>query len=329
MQATINASRNFGEPTRYISLCVAFLILVSVGCAGQNAAVSQAPISLSLAPVGEQEIVPQQSDRIRGISAPGERIVSAARDEAEDDVADNELEDDVADNEFDNEFEDEFEDELDFFEDEAEEEEPARVADPLFPWNRLMFHFNDKLYFWVLKPVAQGYKAVTPPEIRVGVKNFFENITTPIRAVNCVLQGKFDAAKTEMGRFLLNTTVGVLGVGDVASLYPRFAKPKDEDMGQTLGSYGIGNGFYVVWPILGPSTIRDSLGMIGDTLLNPFTYIEMPSEALIGANALEKVNETSFRIGDYESLKEAAVDPYEAFRDAYIQYRQQKVEDDD
>ena len=213
-------------------------------------------------------------------------------------------------------------DELDLFDDEFEEDK-VQVADPLAFWNRAMFHFNDKFYFWVLKPVARGYRAAVPSPVRIGVKNFFTNLTTPIRLVNCILQWKWQAANAEFVRFLLNSTVGVLGFGNPAKKHPKL-NPSEEDLGQTLGAYGIGNGFYVVWPFLGPSTLRDSVGLVGDLFLNPVSYVE-PTEAAVGITGYEMVNDTSFQIGDYESLKKAAINPYEALRDAYIQHRNSKV----
>jgi len=213
-------------------------------------------------------------------------------------------------------------DELDLFDDEFEED-TVHVADPLALWNRAMFHFNDKFYFWVLKPVARGYRVVVPSPVRIGVKNFFTNITTPIRMVNCILQWKWQAANAEFARFLINSTVGVLGFGDPAKRFPKL-NPSEEDLGQTLGAYGIGNGFYVVWPFLGPSTLRDSAGLAGDLFLNPIFYVE-PIEAAVGIASYKTVNDTSLKIGDYESLKEAAINPYEALRDAYIQHRTSKV----
>jgi len=213
--------------------------------------------------------------------------------------------------EFLNEFESEF------------EEKAVTVADPLSFWNRAMFHFNDKLYFWFLKPVAKGYRVVIPGVIRTGVRNFFSNIFTPIRLTSCVLQGKVKAGGTELTRFLVNSTVGVLGFGDPARKYLNL-DISDEDLGQTLGVYGIGNGFYLVWPFLGPSTLRDSVGMVGDRFLNPITYVK-PVEASVAIWSYDKINETSMHIGDYESIKDAAIEPYEAFRDAYIQYRNNKV----
>lgn len=211
------------------------------------------------------------------------------------------------------------------FLDEETEEEVVQVADPLAPWNRAMFHFNDKLYFWALKPLARGYRAVIPKPARSGVKNFFHNLTMPIRMVSCILQGKGRAASAELTRFLINSTVGVLGFGNPAKRWPEL-NPSEEDLGQTLATYGIGNGFYIVWPILGPSTLRDSVGMVGNWFLNPVSYVH-PTEAHLEIRAVETVNKTSFRIGDYESLKEAAIDPYVAFRNAYIQHRKKKVEE--
>jgi len=213
-------------------------------------------------------------------------------------------------------------DDLDFL-DEEEEQDLPRVADPLAPWNRLMHRFNDKFYFWLLKPVAQGYKAVTPTPVRTGIKNFFHNLIYPIRLVNCLAQGKMAAAGTETERFLTNTFVGILGFGDPAR-HKLNMLPHDEDLGQTLAHYGVGNGFYIVWPILGPSTLRDSVGFVGDRFLNPVTYVD-PTALSIGITGYKIVNDTSFQIGDYEALKEAAVEPYNALRNAYIQYRQKKV----
>ena len=218
--------------------------------------------------------------------------------------------------------EDSADESLAFF-DEDTKEEAVHVADPLSPWNRAMFHFNDKLYFWLLKPLSRGYKAVIPTPVRSGVRNFFHNITMPIRMVSCLLQGKGRAASAELSRFLINSTVGVLGFGNPAKRWTEL-NPSEEDLGQTLGSYGIGNGFYIVWPFFGPSTIRDSIGMVGDWFLNPVSYVDS-TETYLEIRAFETVNETSYKIGDYESLKEAAIDPYVALRNAYIQHRRKKV----
>lgn len=213
----------------------------------------------------------------------------------------------------------------DFFEEEFEED-TIQVADPLSPFNRAMFHFNDKLYFWAVKPLARGYKAIAPDFVRTGVKNFFRNIATPIRLVNCILQAKGNAAAVEFSRFVVNTTIGVLGFGSPADKYPKLASPDSEDLGQTFGNYGIGKGFYIVWPIFGPSTLRDSIGRAGDFFLYPVNYVD-PAEASIGIRAFDTVNNTSFRIGDYESFKKSAIDPYTALRDVYLQIRENKVKE--
>ncbi len=215
-----------------------------------------------------------------------------------------------------------FEDDLDNWDDE-EAEDIASVADPLEWFNRAMFHFTDKLYFWVLKPVALGYRAVTPKNMRIGVDNFFTNLGAPIRLVNCILQGKTESAEAELARFLYNSTLGVLGFGNPAKNHPKL-NPDPEDFGQTLATYGIGDGFYIFWPILGPSTLRDSVGLAGDYFLSPPNYVD-PVELSIAIDAYDRVNTTSLRIGDYESLKKLALDPYEALRNGYIQLRQSRI----
>lgn len=205
------------------------------------------------------------------------------------------------------------------------EEESVYIADPLYPWNKAMYHVNDKLYFWLMKPLAQGYSIVVPEDARISVSNFFNNITTPIRFVSSLLQFKIKDAGNELLRFVYNSTAGVCGLVDAAK-EDLGIKQQDEDLGQTLGSYGIGHGFYLVWPFLGPSSLRDTVGRIGDRFLDPVHYVN-PTEASVGITVYDKVNETSFRIGDYEDLKKSAIDPYVSIRDAYLQYRKKKVED--
>jgi phospholipid-binding lipoprotein MlaA len=211
----------------------------------------------------------------------------------------------------------------------AEIEEPvSMIADPLEPVNRAFFHFNDKLYFWVLRPVAIGYKAVIPEDGRIGVRNFFSNLTTPVRLVNCLLQANPKCAGTETLRFVLNTTIGVAGLFDPAK--KRFNLEKqDKDFGQTLGIWGMGPVFYMDLPILGPSSLRDGLGYAVDASFNPQTYLAayyvIAEFVNIGGWVLDKVNETSLRIGEYEDLKKSAIDPYIALKDAYHQYRQNKI----
>lgn len=219
-----------------------------------------------------------------------------------------------------------------YFEDDwlAPQNEVVRIADPLEPVNRVFFEFNDRLYFWVLKPVGSAYGWVVPKPVRSKVVNFFYNLKTPVRLVNNVLQGKVMEGGIEMTRFMLNTTVGVGGLWDPARNW--FNLPaSEEDFGQTLGKYGVGEVIYFCWPVLGPSTVRDTLGFGGDYFLNPVSYLGMNGEADAGygLKAAETINSTSLRIGDYEDFKKASFDPYGAMRDAYFQRRRSRIEDRD
>lgn len=217
-------------------------------------------------------------------------------------------------------------DEPDFIDEETEiakKEEIVSVADPLYYWNWSVFHFNDKLYFWVLKPVSEIYRDIVPRQVRSGLHNFLYNIEMPVRFANCLLQGKFESALDEFAGFIVNSTEGILGFDDPAKNYPELNKGV-EDFGQTLGSYGIGNGVYIVWPFLGPSTLRDTIGLAGDSFLKPVSHIESLDLSL-GVTGLRIINDTSFKIGDYETFKNAALEPYEGLRNAYIQNRAKKI----
>ena len=200
-----------------------------------------------------------------------------------------------------------------------------QIADPIEPFNRAMYQFNDKLYFWVLKPVATGYNKVLPKVIRVSVKNFFINLAFPIRFVSSILQADFSGTATEAGRFFINSIWGIAGFIDLASMEGVNLPKQDADLGQTFGLWGVGQGFYIVWPFWGPSSPRDTFGSVGEYFLYPVSYLN-PWYASTGAKSYEIINDTSLRIGDYEALIGAAIDPYIAIRDAYVQYRHQKIE---
>ena len=204
-------------------------------------------------------------------------------------------------------------------------EQTVEIYDPLEPFNRTMYHVNDTLYFWVVKPVTHVYIGVFTEPARIGIRNFFSNIATPVRFVNCLLQGKGEGADTELRRFAINTTIGILGIGDPA-LDKYGLEPVREDLGQTLAVYGLGDGFYIVWPLLGPSTARDSVGKIGDWFLYPVSYVE-PKEAAIGIAAVRYTNESSFYIGEYEAFKSMTIEPYVGMREAYIQYRHKQIQE--
>lgn len=198
------------------------------------------------------------------------------------------------------------------------------IPDPLEPWNRAVYSFNDRLYFWVMKPAARGYNKVVPEVARTSVNNFFRNLEMPIRFVNALLQARPKEAGIELVRFSLNSFVGVGGLFDVMKQNPNF-QPQEIDTAQTLGKYGIGNGLYIVWPFLGPSTLRDTVGFAGDTFLTPITYVT-PKQDSLELTGYDYFNKTSLHIGEYEDFKEAAIDPYIAIKDAYLQHRKYLIE---
>lgn len=281
-------------------ICLFFLLTGCAGGAGNQLNTA------AMDPAGNESHIPNSQETVQAAGTPEELEAAAEASDEDDDLF------------FDDEEEDLFDDE----EMEVQAAQPV-VSDPFYYFNKAMFHFNDKMYFWVVKPVATGYRAVTPTVVRKGVSNFFHNLATPIRLVSSALQGKVKGAGSELGRFVVNSTVGVLGFGDPAKKYLGL-NPSDEDLGQTLGNYGIGNGPYVVWPVLGPSTLRDTIGLAGDYFLNPVTYVE-PELLSTGIKATDKVNAASFRIGDYEAFKKAYLDPYERMKEFYIEHRKSKV----
>lgn len=210
-------------------------------------------------------------------------------------------------------------------EDEFEPTSAETLIDPLSGYNRLMTQVNDRVYFWLLKPVARGYRAVVPEGARLAVGRFFRNLQMPVRFVNNLLQLKPKQAGTELARFSINTTVGVLGLGDPAA--ERFdLQPYPEDFGQTMGHYGISSGFHIVLPLLGPSNLRDALALVPDYYLEPLNAVE-DFELRIAARVYERVNHTSLHIGEYESVKKDAVDLYPFLRDAYEQRRAKQIEE--
>jgi len=208
----------------------------------------------------------------------------------------------------------------------GEMDEFVPIADPLEPLNRIFFHFNDKLYYWVLKPVARGYKAILPEDVRIVVRNFFNNLLAPTSIVNNLLQGKVRKSAEEVVRFVSNSTVGILGLGDFAQDVLKL-DPTFEDTGQTLGYYGLGGVIFINWPILGPSNVRDSIGMVGDYFLDPLTYVDIKWQERLAIKAYDRVNRTSLTLGDYELFTETAIDPYIAVKDAFQQYRDGKIND--
>ncbi len=201
------------------------------------------------------------------------------------------------------------------------------IADPLQPLNRGVFWLNDKLYFYAFKPIAKGYRFVVPRPARVSVGNFFSNLATPIRAGNALLQFKFRDFGTESYRFVVNTTIGVVGLFDPADSYLG-VKKVTEDFGQTLGHYRVGHGFYLVLPIVGPSSLRDAGGVFVDSYLDPLRYANIKSIEYTGIKLFDAENRLSLDRDTYEGIVRDAIDPYLFIRAAYAQRRAAQIGDD-
>ena len=212
-------------------------------------------------------------------------------------------------------------DDLAFLDD---DDEILDVWDPIEPFNRGMFWFNDKLYFWLMKPIARGYRWITPEPFRVAVGNIFTNLATPVRAVNAGLQGKFGDAGNELVRFGTNSTIGILGMFDPSKEHFGIAL-KNEDTGQTMGHYGIGPGPYLVIPFIGPSSARDGIGLVADSYMD-LTYHIWEHSDYWYAIAYRQLNKLALDKDTYEGIKKDALDPYLFVRDAWTQYRQNLVE---
>ena len=204
-------------------------------------------------------------------------------------------------------------------------------SDPIKGYNVFMTNLNDKFYTYILFPVAKGYKKVVPTPARNSVSNFFNNLLFPVRFVNNLLQLKIKNSFEETQRFILNSTVGIAGLFDVAT--NKFhIKSHDEDFGQTLGYYGMGGGLYIVWPILGPSNLRDTVGFVADSFVDPKIYVSqrsynIPNNSTEGfaINALDVINKTSFDYKKYEAIKKGNVVLYPILKDLYEKHREKLI----
>lgn len=203
-------------------------------------------------------------------------------------------------------------------------ETPEEVKELHEPLNRAMFKLNDKLYFWVLKPLSTVYSAFIPEGVRICIRNAHTNIKFPIRFVNNALQGKLQGAGIELARFVVNSTLGVGGMFEIANKEFKL-KPHNEDFGQTLGVWGIKPGPYIVLPFFGPSSVRDAIGLVGDYFLDPILYLSPEIAISAAIKAGTTTNHVSLRIGEYEDFKKAALDPHVSMRDAYLQHRSKEV----
>jgi phospholipid-binding lipoprotein MlaA len=196
--------------------------------------------------------------------------------------------------------------------------------DPIEGFNRAIFAFNEGLDSAIVKPVATGYEAVLPSPIRTGVTNFFSNIEDLFIGVNNLLQGKVPSAFSDLGRVAINTTVGLLGVIDFAS--DMGLEKHDEDFGQTFGRWGVGNGAYVVVPVFGPRTVRDTVGLVLDVAVDPVAK-HNPAGTRDAALLLRLVNDRANLLPADKVVEEAALDKYSYMRDAYLQRRRSLIYD--
>lgn len=195
--------------------------------------------------------------------------------------------------------------------------------DPLEPMNRATFQFNETADKYVMRPVAQAYD-LAPLPVKTGVANFFGNIADVWIGVNNLLQGKFVDGLSDGGRFLLNSTVGLLGVFDVATEVG--LEKHDEDLGQTLGRWGVGDGPYLVLPLLGSSNVRDGVSLIGDFRIDPLMQLEDVG-ARNSLSGLRLISKRAALLGADTAAEEAALDKYGYMRSFYMQYRRSQIFD--
>jgi phospholipid-binding lipoprotein MlaA len=209
---------------------------------------------------------------------------------------------------------------------EWEKDTAVEVSDPLEKINRSVFWFNEQADRFVIKPVAKGYDWLLPQPVKHGVSNVFDNLFTPVVAASDLLQGNLKESASDVGRFAVNTTVGVVGIFDIATGWGM--EKRREDIGQAFGTWGIGPGPYLVLPILGPSDVRDGIGLIGNYFLSPQTYIE-DDGVRWGLTILGGID-TRYRLLDATTvLEQAALDRYAFVRSSYAQHRQNLIENKD
>jgi phospholipid-binding lipoprotein MlaA len=197
------------------------------------------------------------------------------------------------------------------------------VNDPLEGLNRGVYKFNEIVDDAVLQPVARGYRSVVPEYGRDRVGAALSNLNEPVTFLNTMLQGNVQGALSSFWRFVINTTLGVGGLFDTAAEVG--LKPVKEDFGQTLGSWGAGEGAYVVLPVIGPSSVRDTVGMVVDGVANPFSYLATP--AVVAIKATEAVDKRADLLDITDDIERTSLDPYSTVKSAYIQRRESLVEE--
>lgn len=219
----------------------------------------------------------------------------------------------------------------------------AKEYDPLEPVNSAVFEFNYRLDKYVVKPAAKVYNFFIPPDVQQSFSNLFQNIRFVPRLFNNLLQAKFQGAGIELSRFLINSTLGVGGLFDPAKIMFELETPQ-EDLGQTLGTYGVPPGPFLMIPLLGPFTLRDGIGFIGDTFLDPFNWLVLPifevadaprliqhdptiNYARLGMSGGETVNLRALNLEKFQGVEEGTLDLYGAVRNAYLQQRRKAIQE--
>ncbi len=208
-------------------------------------------------------------------------------------------------------------------EDPFAEDPLPELRDPLVGYNRFMHRVNDGIYDNFIDPVANVYKKIVHEKIRVSVRNMFRNAMAPARFVSSLAQGNLDKSARVLGRLVINSTVGLAGLFDVAKHYE--IESVSEDFGQTLGYHGVPTGPYLVLPLIGPSHARDVAGKVVDSFLSPTIFLAPGFAVGTGMNTFEKLNEASLLLDDKKELDESALDEYESMRDFYHQFREGQV----
>ena len=223
----------------------------------------------------------------------------------------------------------------DSFDDFQDEFEVKQVDswDPLKFYNIPMTKFNDFVYMYIMGPIARGYRYVASKPIREGVSNVFHNIQFPIRVANNLLQFKFNNAFEESARFAINSTYGLAGFIDLAKKEGGIER-HDEDFGQTLGFYGVGNDVHIVLPLFGPSNLRDTIGLVADSFVSPINYAHKRDWGVLESdntylfvNAYKIGNEYSLHMDEYENIRKDSVDLYFLLKSVYEQRREKLIEE--
>jgi phospholipid-binding lipoprotein MlaA len=197
--------------------------------------------------------------------------------------------------------------------------------DPWEPFNENMFEFNRRLDRYILKPVATAYNTVIPDRVQVMIANGFDNIQFVPRMMNSLFQGKFDGAVREFGRFIFNSTIGIGGLFDVAKI--EGIEKSREDFGQTLGFYGVGAGPYLILPFLEPLTVRDGIGKVVDSVMDPLAYFVPFLSTRLLMKVEETVNDRSLNLELFQGFEESVIDMYSAVRHGYLKRREKMIKE--